>query len=373
MIAVCTRKGAVAHALQNGRATMATPRLAFAFVLTLGAVATGCAADHTMPGDDGGGDDDNPPPPPPPPPQPLDATGNYAMQSTFDLTTNAPGIVGDVTRAIIDMTDGPNDPSDWLLTQIINQLPNGTVKTLLQSAEPTVAGLLNQQLTSFAPDFVDTMKLVGTDFADITKHFGLDETLDVSGSTIEGGYTAVHSVIGAHFVINNVGSDYAFADYMVPNVVTNGVPITIDLPGNFGIGQHKVPIAYGKVLRIGLDAAIIPLIDSNASNLDELLEDKINCAAVGQAIADALGFGSASTFESACHSGLSLGANLVYSKIAAIDSSLLEFDMSGAAKALDTNNDHKVDKLQNGTWSGTLSYAGTPAPLGPATFAGNRE
>src|SRR5262249_313831 len=161
-------------------------------------------------------------------------------------------------------------PSDWLLTQIINQLPNGTLKTLLQNAEPTVAGLLNQQLINIAPNFVNTMKLVGTDFADISKHFGLNETLVVSGGTVEGGYSAVHSVVGAHFKINNVESDYAFVDYMVPNVVTNGVPITIDVPGNFGIGQHKMPIAYGKVLRIGLDAAIIPLIDPNASNLDEL-------------------------------------------------------------------------------------------------------
>jgi hypothetical protein len=349
---------------------MATSRLALAFVLTLGAF--GCAADRAMTGDDDGGGDDTQPPPPPPP-TPLDPTGRYAMQSTFDLTTNAPGTVGDVMRAIIDMTDSPNDPTHWLLTQMIDQMPNGTLKSLLQSAEPTVADYLNQRLTDIAPDFVNTMKTVGTDFGDITKHFGLNETLVVSGGTVEGGYSAVHSVVGAHFKINNVESDYAFVDYMVPNVVTNGVPITIDLAGNFGIGQHKVPIAYGKVLRIGLDAAIIPLVDPNASNLDELLEDKIDCAAVGQAIADAIGFGGASTYEAACHSGLQFGSDFVYQKIAAIDASLLEFDMSGAAKALDTNNDKKVDKLQTGVWTGMLSYAGTPAPLGPATFFGNRN
>jgi hypothetical protein len=351
---------------------MATHRLAFAFVLTLGAVVTGCAADPAMTGDDDGGGDDQPPPPPPPP-TPLDPTGGYTMQSTYDLTTNAPGTVGDVMRAIIDMTDSPNDPTHWLLTQMINQMPNGTLKSLLQSAEPTVADYLNQRLIDIAPDFVNTMLLVGNDFSDISKHFGLNETLVVSGGTIEGGYSAVHSAVGAHFKINNVESDYAFADYMVPNVVTNGVPITIDVPGNFGIGQHKMPIAYGKVLRIGLDAAIIPLIDPNASNLDELLEDKINCAAVGQAVADAIGFGSASTYEAACHSGLSLAADQIYSKIAAIDASLLEFDETGAAKALDTNNDKKVDKLQTGVWTGTLSYSGTPAPLASATFFGNRS
>jgi len=347
---------------------MATlPRLAFLVL----AATTGCTADPAVTGDDGGGgggggdgsgSDDVP--------TPLDASGKYSMRSTYDIAANAPGTVGDVMRTIIDMTDSPNDPTHWLLTQMIDQMPSGTFKTLLQNAEPFVADYLNQRLLQIAPDFVNTMLLVGNDFGEISKHFGLDETLDVAktGTT----YTSVHTVLGAHFKIDSVESDYAFADYQVPNVVTNGVPVTIDIMGNFGIAEHKVPLAYGKVLRIGLDAAIIPLIDPAASNLNELLEDKIDCAAVGQEIADALGFGGASTYEAACHGGLTLGANLVYQKIAAIDASLLEFDETGAAKALDTNNDHKVDKLQTGAWTGTLGYAGTPAPLGTATFFGSR-
>ncbi len=59
-------------------------------------------------------------------------------------------------------------------------------------------------------------------------------------------------------------------------------------------------------------------------------------------------------------------------KIAAIDSSALEFDLTGTAKAVDTNHDYQADALQTGKWTGTLSYAGTPAPLATATFTGAR-
>ncbi|HEV7554645.1 MAG TPA: hypothetical protein VGO00_04265, partial [Kofleriaceae bacterium] len=350
---------------------------AFSFVLALGvaSVGAGCSSNPQMMGDDGNGDDGGGDDvPPPPPPTPLDPTGTFRLQNTFDIASNMPGTVGDVLNAIIDMTDGPNDPSDWLLTQIINQLGSGPLQTALQAAEPTIAGILNQELVTIAPDFVNTMKEVGQDFGAIAKHFGLNSKLAVSKTATDTAFTAVHTFDGAHFKVETIDKDYNFSDYMVPNIVVNNLTIGIDLQNNFSVSEHTVPVPYGAVLRIGLDAAIIPLIDSNATNLDQLMEDKIDCVAVGQAIADALGFGSATTYEVACHAGLQYGATFIYQEIAKIDDSVLSFDMKGAAKAGDTNNDHVVDKLSTGTWSGTLSYAGsTPAPLSTATFVGTRQ
>ena len=131
------------------------------------------------------------------------------------------------------------------------------------------------------------------------------------------------------------------------------------------------------MLRIALDAAIIPLVDPSAYDLPSLLADKIDCAQVGQAIDDALtqqfGYGGgAGTWQSACTAGLNYGAQFIYQKIAGIDSSALQFDLTGTAKAVDTNHDYKVDALQTGKWSGTLSYSGTPSTLAPATFTGAR-
>ncbi len=351
-----------------------TKNLSVALALILGAAVTGCAADApTTPGGDdpgdGSGSGDEPLP------QDVDASGRYSVRSNFDLASNAPGKAGDVARAIIDATDEGDDPSKWILEQVINQLPNGTFKNIINGAKPFVAGYINDRLLSIAPDFVTTMVTVGNDFGDVSKNFGLNETLEVSKAG--GSYSAVHTVLGAHFKINNVESDYAFADYGAVNTVVSGVAVTVDQSGKFSVADHKVGLAYGSVLRIALDAAIIPSLDPTAANLTELFQHQVDCDAVGQAINDAvvdtIGFGpGASTFRSACNAGLAKGADLIYAKIADIDSQALEFGLAGTAKVLDKNNDKMLDTIQSGQWSGNLSYAGTPAPLAGATFYGAR-
>ena len=349
-----------------------TKNLAFAFTLAIGAVATGCAADS--PDNDDPNNPDNPNNPDGTPKQ-LDASGKYQMRSSFDLATNAPGKVGEVTRLIIDATDSPEDPSLWVIEQIINQMPSGTFKNVLTSSKGFIAGFVNDRVLDLAPDFVSTMVQVGQDFGQIAKNFGLNETLEVSKAA--DGYTAVHTALGAHFKIDNIESDHAFAAFSVPNIVVPNVGVTLDQTGNLGIADHKLGITYGSVLRVGLDGAIIPMIDPTAANLGQLLQHKVDCAKVGLAVRDAIasviGYGgSAGTYETACNAGLVAGANVIYSKIADIDSSALEFGLTGAAKALDKNGDKAVDSIQTGAWTGNLSYAGTPAPLAGATFYAER-
>jgi urease alpha subunit len=129
---------------------------------------------------------------------------------------------------------------------------------------------------------------------------------------------------------------------------------------------------------MGLDAAIIPLIDPSARNLGELIVHQIDCDQIGAAIADAIeqftGFpvGSASTFAGACSAGILAGSSYVYSKIAEIDATALAFGLTGTARGIDRANDRTIETIQSGTWSGTLSYAGTPTPLIPAAFFGQR-
>ena len=170
------------------------------FGLILGVAVAGCAADSpanppggdtTGSGDNSGGDDA---------PHPMDATGKYRVQSTFDISTNMPGTVGVVVNDFIAATDDPDDPTHWILDQIIAQMPNGTLKSLLSGAEPFVAGYLNDQLLDIAPDFVTTIIQVGNDFGDMAKHFGLNETLDVAKAGND--YTSVVTADGVHFNIN---------------------------------------------------------------------------------------------------------------------------------------------------------------------------
>lgn len=357
-------------------------RLSFTFALALGVTAAGCAAQQ--PGTPGTGDGSGSDMSPgtgtgsgsDPAPRTLDATGKYQLASTYDIAQNMPGTVGTVVNDIIAATNGPNQPTQWVLDQLLAQMQSGTLKSLLQSAEPFVAGYLNDQLLSIAPDFVTTILQVGNDFGDMAKHFGINTTFDVSGS-VEGGYVAVHTATGVHFKVEGTDLDFAFADYQLPNVVVNNVAVSVDQTGKMTIADHKLPLSYGKVLRIGLDNAIIPLIDPNATDLGSLFADYVDCGAVGQAIDDAIyqEFGidtGAGTWQAACSAGLSFAAQEIYTQIDKIDSSALEFEQTGTAKAVDKNADGKVDTIMTGKWSGTLSYAGSPAPLASATFNGTR-
>jgi hypothetical protein len=378
------RGGLLAYALQKRSAAIldretqmkTVKNLSFVLALALGAIATGCASDSPDDGGEGGGgggggggegSDDAP--------RPMDPTGKYEMVSTFDIATNAPGKVGEVTNAFINMTDGAADPAEWIIEQIIAKTTNSTLKSILTQAKPFVAGYLNDRLLQIAPDFVDTVIQVGNDFGQMARNFGLNETLEVAGGN--GAFTANVTALGVKFKVDTIESDILFADHSIANVSAANVTLGLDATGKLDIGEHKLPLSYGKVLRIGLDEMIIPAVNPTATDLPSLLAALVDCNAVGTAINNALvsqfGFGGgASTWAAACTAGLAYGATTIYAKIDAIDSSALEFGLTGVAKAVDANKDSKVDTIQTGKWTGTLSYSGTPAPLSAATFTGSR-
>jgi hypothetical protein len=297
----------------------------------------------------------------------LDATGTYRLNSTFDIKANMPdGFV----NSLVEATDDPDDPASWLLDQMLAQMPNGTLKTLLQGAKPFVAGYLNQQLTQLAPDLVGTIVELGQHMGAMTKNFGVNEKLVVGGAD----QTLVATIVadGVRFTIDGNQIDLAFVDHDIDDVIADGILITLENESRLLIGEHVLPLQYGKIVRMGLDGAIIPTIDPSAHSLVDLLDNVVHCQAVGQSIADALDFGSPALWASACTAGLSGAANLVYEQIAASDSTLT-FDLTGNARASDSDGDHKLDKLQFGTWAGSLSYDAVDTTLAqPATFVGQR-
>jgi hypothetical protein len=339
-----------------------------AFVMVAGAALVGCASDRL-----GGGDDeptDPPNDPPPDPPRELDATGSYRIHSRFDLAQNMPGTVGTAVNGIISMTDDPNDPGKWVLQQVIAALPDGFFKDILVASEPFVAGELNDQLTQLTPDLVGTLLDVGGLISDIAKNFGLGETLSVS--QLDGRYAGTLTVDAFELNIDGTAQNFAFVDYDLDNIVATSLPVTLDATKKLSIGQHQFPIPYGTVLRISLDEAIIPAIDPSAQDLGDLLNGVVDCQAVGQEIADALGIGNAGLYAGACTVGLDLAAEQMYQQIAGIDASALDFDIAGISRTVDSDVDYDIDRLEEGTWTGTLTYSGAGAALGPATYTGTR-
>jgi hypothetical protein len=344
---------------------MKNASLSLTTLLALGASLAGCATNSPDDGDDGmgsgsgsGSGSDT---------VPLTAEGKYAVTSQFDIATNMPGTAGQVINQIIDATDSPDDPTHWILDQLVAQLPAGSFKNTVQGAIPYVSGYLNDRLLDVAPDFVTTLRDLGNKFGQVARHFGTLETLEIGANN-----QATKTVQGVHFVVDQLELDYLFKDYAIADVAIPAVSVQLETSGRLSIGEHTVPLSYGKVMRIALDEMVIPLIDPSAVTLEDVLKGVVNCHSVGQYVYEAVGIGSPSTFETACLGGLKAGSNAIYAQMAKVDSVALEFGLTGIAKAVDKNHDGKADQLQTGAWAGTLSYGGNGAPLAAATFTGTR-
>jgi hypothetical protein len=299
---------------------------------------------------------------------PLTPEGKFKLTSDFDIATNMPGTAGDVINEFIKATDDPDDPSRYILEKLVSTLPDGTFKNVVQGAIPFAAGYLNDRLLEIAPDFVTKILDVGDKFGQVAKHFGTIEELDVAANGM-----STHIVNGVHFKVDQTELDFMFKDVGIKDVTVANVQVTLDATGRLAIADHKVPLTYGAMVRLGVDEVVIPLVDPSATDLSDLLHNMVDCHAVGQYLYDAIGIGSPSTFEQGCTSGLTAGAHEVYTLIDHIDTAALEFDIQGVAKGVDKNNDKKMDSIQTGNWTGNLSYSGAPAPLPPkAPFSGER-
>src|ERR1044071_9402747 len=154
-----------------------------------------------------------------------------------------PGTAGQVINQIIDATDSADDPTHWILDQLVAQLPSGSFKNTGQGAIPYVAGYLNDRLLDVAPDFVVTIRDLGNKFGQAARKFGTLETLEVSA-----GGQAVKTVNGLHFVVDQLQIDYLRKDYNLADVAVPRVVVGLDKTGRLTIGEHKVPLSYGKVM-----------------------------------------------------------------------------------------------------------------------------
>ena len=316
-------------------------------------VAVGCGSSTV----DSPDDPDNPNNPDDPP-VPLTAEGRFNVQSEFDLATNVPGTVGQVVNYFIAATDDPDDPTKFLVDELVKALPDGSVKNFVKNSAPFVTGYLNERLLEVAPQLLDKVIDIGNAFGDCAKHFGTIETLEINAAG-----QAVKTITGFHFEIDQVPMDFMLKDYGIAEIKVEGVQVMLEQSGKLTIMDHKVGIKYGAALKLAIDKAIIPMIDPAAQNVGDILKKAVNCQKVGQYVYDAVGLGSPSTFQSACTAGLTAASGALYSKLLSMDGNALELGITGVARAVDKNRDGKMDEMQTGTWTGSLSYAASPATL----------
>lgn len=299
--------------------------------------------------------------------KPLVLAGDYQLESQFDIATGLPGTVGTVVNTILDMTDGPTDPATWLIDRALAQITNGTIKSVVNSFRPALDGFVNDAILDLAPDVVTQIVAVGNDLGEVARRFGTVSVLHVVAAAggPDGEAVASHSLEGFVFTIDGQRHEYSMSELDLGTSKADGVTVTLEGEALVRVGEHRLPVSYGRVLLFALNNVIIPAVDPWAHDLKELLGDLIDCAAVGQAISDYVGIGSPGVYQVACTGALGAAAGFVESKLLSIDGTAAALVVKGEAKPQDVTGDRQVDKLAGGLWEGQMTFGS----LGASTLA----
>jgi hypothetical protein len=339
------------------------------------AFASGCA--------DGTGSS----PPDAAPPVPIDPTGRFAVTSSYALAATPP-VAADVLGELVAATDGPDDPSRFLIDRMIERLPDGSTKTYAAAIAPYVAAYVNQRVASVAPHFVDGSRALSAGMTRVAQRFGTTELIDIgdAGPTVEisgsqgagsqaGGHVHVttsrylaRTIVGLRFDLH-AGRDVAdvrFAPLGLPDIERKTL-VTLD-GDRLAVVGHTTPLPYTTLLRLGLDFAVIPEVVPGAHDLAQALVTLVDCDQLGAIVSDYVGLGSPTFYAAGCHVALTSLAARIYDRIAAIDAAVLPLELVGAARAVDTDGDGPMDAISAGTWTGDL--AGTAAT---GNFEGSRR
>ena len=285
--------------------------------------------------------------PAPDAPVPIDPAGRYTVRSSFAVSA-PPASAAPALAALLSATDGPDDPSRYLIELVIARLPAET-QPYAEVVAPFLAAYVNERLDRIAPHLLAGMHALADGLVRVSLRFETREQVEIEGDRLR------RTV---------VGFSYDGVDVDLPGEL--GVATSVALDGDaLAIAPHPLAIPYGDIVRRGFDRVVVPGVDPGASELARALRDLVDCKELAQTIAGWLGIGSPSLYEEACAIGLTAAAAKIY---AAFPTAGVSLEASGAAHAIDADHDGTMEAIEGGVWTGTLDGA----PLARATFAGNR-
>jgi len=313
----------------------------------------------------------------PPHEVPIDPSGHFAATSSFALAA-PPAVAADVLAELIAATDGPDDPSRYLIDLVIAKLPEGPTRTYAAALAPYVAAYLNQRIATVAPHFVDGARALSVGLARIAQRFGTTETFDlVADAAFDGAASAIPSdgrvgslrrtIIGFRFDLH-AGRDVADVRFAPLGLADLSAKTRMTIDGNtLTFDRHSVALPYTKLLRLGFDFAVVPDVVPGAHDLAQALDELVDCTALGAAVSEWMELGSPTFYATACNLGLSALATRIYDRIDAIDPSSLPLAVGGTAWAVDETGDGPMDAITLGAWTG--SFAGIAVT---SSFQGSR-
>lgn len=310
------------------------------------------------------GCDPQPPAPDASPPSmiPTSPAGVFTITSRFDV--RVPPAAAPVIAALAAATDGPDDPTRYLVDRMIATLPEGAVKTVLIQAAPYLAAYLQQHLVEIAPRIVAGLGAISAGLSRIAGQLGTIERLQID----ERG-AAIRTITDARFDLGAAATTVRLAEAGLADVATM-VRVTLDAGGRVAIASHAHRLPYGALLRLGLDRAVAPSVEPTARDLAGALDLLVDCDRLAALFAEYIGVGSPALYRAACRAGMTAIASEIDDRIAAIDDAELGLEITGAATGIDLDGDGTMDELRAGTWAGWLSSATSREPIDAGSFTG---
>lgn len=293
---------------------------------------------------------------------PTSPAGVFTVTSAIDIAV--PPAAAPVLATLVAATDGPDDPSRYLIDRMIMTLPDGPVHTLAADAAPYLAAYLNDKLAEVAPRFAAGIDGLADGLSRIASRVGTIETWQVDPSG-----TAIRTITGVRFQLGVQPIVVTLADNGLADISIS-VPVTMDATGQLALGPHAHPLPYGALLRLGLDRAVVASVVPTAHDLAGALTTLVDCDRLGALVADRIGLGSPSPYRAACRAAMIAIASEVYDRIAAIDDTPLTLELTGTAGGVDLDANGTLDELRQGRWTGAVSSASSRTPIAAASFAG---
>lgn len=305
-------------------------------------------------------------PPPAPdaalPALPTSPAGAFAVISTFDL--RLPAAAQPAMAALTAATDGPDDPSRYVIDRMIDTLPEGTAKTVARTLAPYVAAYVNARLVELAPRFVSGLGGIATGLSRIATHLGTVERLQ-----IDPGGTGVRTIQAVRFEVGGAVTVVHLADAGRADI-SAALRAVLDATGQVALSEHAHALPYGAILRLGLDRAVVPSVQPGAHDLAGALGALLDCARLGAMVADRVGLGSARLYGDACETAMTAIASEVDERLAAIDETALGIEVAGTVHAIDRDGDGAIDELTGGRWTGAVYTGQVRELIDAASFSG---
>jgi hypothetical protein len=322
------------------------------------------------------------------PARPLEPAGTYELVSTYSLAA-PPDAAASVLDELLAATDGPDDPSRYLIDLMIAKLPEGRARTYATALAPYVAAYVNDRLAEVAPRFSAGVRALSVGLSRIAHRFGtldelaIDASSDTAGTMAEATSgasrrAAWRTVTGLRFDLvqepdassgaeaPSTSVDVHFAPLGMPD--TAAATQVVHVGRSLLIDRHAIALPYTALLRLGFDFAVVPSVVAGTHDLARALGVLVDCDQLGALVADWVGIGSPSFYAGGCTLGLTALAARVYARIDAIDATSVALELAGTVHAADANEDAQLDTLSAGTWTG--AFAGS---LVTGHFAGERR